>query len=192
MNFEKNGSRWMHSMDGNPRGQLNVFVAYEDFPTGNHALRMFERLFPGSGESSHFSAKNVWKFDLLQIAKFRDMAAAEAASADMIILSTHGIGGLPPAIKRWMELWVQKRQGVAGALVVLLDSTRAQRGVSGLHTEAYLEACAFRAGMDFFMEGVGTLSASHGNNRDAGNEENTRAPAFGKILPLFQRRNLGN
>jgi hypothetical protein len=135
----------------NPRLSVNVIVAYEDFSTGNHALNIFERLFPGLGQPPLFSTHNVWKFDLLEIAKFREIAAREAAAADIILISAHGPGELPTTVKRWMELWITQRHSDPGALVVLLDGIK-KPGLEDLRAEAYLRDCAIRAGMDFFIQ----------------------------------------
>jgi hypothetical protein len=190
MNFEDNG--WLHPVrrfDPVAASAFSVLVAYEDFATGNHALRMFERLFPEGGGLSRFTTRNVWKFDLLEIAKFREMAAEEAAGADMVILSLHGKDGLPRAVKRWMDMWVLKRVHDTGALVVLLDSTKRERGIPGIQMETYLQTCAFRAGMDFFLEGaVEPISA----RRITDDGANPPAPSFRKILPLFARGNSCN
>lgn len=168
---------------------FSVLVAYEDFATGTHALNIFDRLFPGSSELSRFSTQNVWKFDLLEIAKFREMAASEAAYADMIIISMHGRAGLPRAVKRWMDTWVLKRKYDTGALVVLLDSTKRERGVAGIEMETYLSKCAFRAEMDLFLEGCAEPVSPR---KAIANEENPRTPPFAKILPLFERGSVSN
>ena len=190
MNCEENGRLHpVRKFDVVPAPTFSVLVAYEDFATGNHALRMFERIFPASSGLSRFTTQNVWKFDLLEIAKFQEMAAEEAASADMIILSLHGKSGLPRAVKRWMDTWVLKRKYDTGALVVLMDSTKRERGIAGIQMETYLQTCAFRAEMDFFLEGtMEPISA----RKIIAEEEDRSTPSFRKILPLFALGNAFN
>jgi|SRR5580704_6766957 hypothetical protein len=137
--------------NANWRSFFNVLVAYEDFSTGNLALSIFDRIFPGFNRLPAFSTRNVWKFDLLEIAPFREMAATEAAYADMIIISTHATAELPTAVKRWMEAWIKKRHSEPGALVVLLEGRR-RRGMLDDRVEAYLQTCALRTGMDLFVQ----------------------------------------
>lgn len=156
----------------NNRLAFNVVVAYEDFSTGNNALSIVNRLFPGWGQSPSFSTQNVWKFDLLEIAKFRDMAATEAAEADMVVISTHDPKSLPTAVKRWMELWTDKRRENSGALVVLIDGVK-EPGVWDLWAESYLQMCAARAGMDIFIQR---------KNERGGQQENNSSPNLNKLL----------
>jgi hypothetical protein len=139
---------------------FNVLIAYEDFATGNRALSVFDRLFPASGGSPFFSTHNVWKFDLLEITKFRDVAAAEAANADMVIISAHVGRELPAVVKRWMEIWIKRRHAESGALVVLLDGQKS-RVTPDLRMETYLQTCAVRAGMDFFIQREKTRGTLH-------------------------------
>jgi hypothetical protein len=135
----------------NPQLSFNVVIAYEDFSTGTHALNVCNRIFPGCSKPPSFSTHNVWRFDLLEIAKFRDLAATKAANADMIIISARAPGELPTAVKRWIELWAKKRKNEPGALVVLLAGAK-KRGTADLRAEAYLQDCAARAGMDIFIQ----------------------------------------
>jgi len=190
MEFQDDGRCPVRNLVSQTVTPFSVLVAYEDFATGNHALTMFQRLFPEGGGLSRFTTQNVWKFDLLEIAKSQEMAAEEAAGADMIILSLHGKSGLPRAVKRWMDTWVLKRKYDTGALVVLMDSTKRERGIAGIQMETYLQTCAFRAEMDLFLEGV--TDESFAGGKITADEENLPAPSFRKILPLFGRGSARN
>ena len=135
------------------RVSLNVVLAYEDFPTGLHALRTFELLFLESNQCPNFDTQNLWKFDLLGISKLREIAVIEAANADLVIISAHGLGELPPPVKQWMDGWVNARQPGPGALVAMLDGA-GWESASRFAMEPYLEDCALRAGMDYFIQKV--------------------------------------
>jgi hypothetical protein len=133
------------------RVSLNVVLAYEDFPTGLHALHTFDLLFLKDNERLQFDTRNVWKFDLLGISRLRQIAAAEAAGADLVIVSAHGPDELPPTVKRWMEDWVGARPACPGALVVMLDGAGSDLPAR-FAMESFFESCARRAGMDYFIQ----------------------------------------
>jgi hypothetical protein len=161
---------------------LNVVVAYEDFASGNHALNIVNRLFPGWGQSALCSTQNVWKFDLLEIAKLREVAAVEAARADMVVISAHDPKALPTAVKRWMELWTKKRENNPGALVVLIDGVK-KRGSRDYWAESYLQMCAIRAGMDIFIQRRNEESVFAGSKANTGLKNGMlSSPALGKII----------
>jgi hypothetical protein len=166
----------------NHRLTFNVVIAYEDFITGNHALNIVNRLFPGWGQSPSFSTQNVWRFDLLEITKFRETAAAEAANADMVLISAHDPKSLPTAVKRWLEVWIKNRAQNPGAFVVLVDDTRRQ-GMRELWAESYLQMCAIRAGMDFFIQ---RADGHRGRKRgDRGGELETDLPSAAALAKII-------
>ncbi len=78
------------------------------------------------------------------------MAANDALEADLIIVSTHGIGELPEEVKSWMDLWVEQ-PGNAMALVMLVDRPK---NVLDDHESirSSLQATADKAGMEFFAQ----------------------------------------
>src|SRR5580692_13098432 len=81
-------------------GPLAVVLACEDFASGMHALCAFDPLFTDSN-SGHPSGgqgvwKSIWKFELLEIASLRKAAEAEAAAAQLVVLSAHAPGELSP------------------------------------------------------------------------------------------------
>ncbi len=143
--------------------ELNVMLAYQDFSTGMHALRTFEHLFVNGRHAPQLKTQNVWKFDLLGIRKLREIAVAEAAVADMVIISVHGPGELPNGVKEWIEGWVMERQPGPGALVMLMDDSDAE-APEQLAVEAYLQACAAHAGMDCF---INRIQGRHGLEKSA-------------------------
>jgi hypothetical protein len=132
---------------------LNVFLAYEDFPTGIHALRTFDAVFLEDGDYPGRDTHMVWKFDLLKIKRLREAAIREAARAHMVIISAHGTGDLPPAVREWMEGWVNARGERPGALAVMLDGGTSDP-TDRFAMESHLEACGRRARMDYFIQRV--------------------------------------
>lgn len=176
----------------NSRSFFNLLVTYEDFSTGNLALSVFDRIFPGFNPVFAFSTRNVWKFDLLEIAPFREMAALEAAHADMIIISAHATAELPAAVKRWMEAWIKKRNSEPGALVILLEGHR-QRGMLDDRMEAYLQTCALRGGMDLFVQRLGSHHRPRASYDGTDLEKEALPPAMlKKIITDVQWRTKNN
>jgi hypothetical protein len=133
-------------LDVNPT--INVVIAYEDFEAGKYAKNTYDFLVERLGSECQF-ANQMWKFDVLGIPKLREMAAKDAATADIIIISCHG-GDLSNQVKAWIELWLSEEIHPI-ALVALFgrESSDAE------HTKAvrsYLTSVARRGRMEFFAQ----------------------------------------
>ncbi len=131
-------------LEANPA--FNVLVVYEDFETGKHAKRTFDYLVEHLGDECRFT-NQMWKFDVLAVPKLREMAARDAAVADIIIVSAHGAHPLPPEVKAWIELWLEARSS-AIALVALFDVDQNPDNP----VRAFLATAAKRAKMEFFSQ----------------------------------------
>jgi hypothetical protein len=92
----------------------------------------------------------MWKFDVLSIPKLREMAAKDAAMADIVIVSCRPGSELAPEVKAWIELWLAE-QNRAIALVALLDSSPALP-MGAVNLRGYLSDVAVRGGMEFFVQ----------------------------------------
>src|SRR5947209_17488715 len=99
---------------------FNVVIAYEDFESGKQAKATYDFLVENLGTNCRFSSQ-MWKFDVLGIPKLREMAAKDAAGADIVIVSCHGSNDLPVEVKAWIELWMADQSNTI-ALVALFDS----------------------------------------------------------------------
>lgn len=140
----------LHPAETESRPTFNVVIAYEDFETGKHGKKTYDFLFEHLGEEFEFS-NQMWKFDVLSVQKLREMAAKDAASADIIIVAAHGRSDLPQDVKAWMELWLtEKLQAVA--LVGLFDRDESLDNPA----RSYLASIARRANLEFFSQ-PGTL-----------------------------------
>src|SRR3954468_16519239 len=100
---------------------FNVVIAYEDFETGKQAKRTFDVLAEQLKNDCRFT-NQIWKFDVLNIPKLREIAAKDAATADIVIISCRAKSELAPEVKAWIELWLAE-QSQTIALVALLDSS---------------------------------------------------------------------
>ena len=126
---------------------FNVVIAYEDFATGKQAKRACDFLVANLSHQWQV-ASQMWKFEVLSIPELREIAAKDAAMADLIILSIHGDDELPVGVKDWVEMW-RGYEGDAVALIALFDSPTGHAGHAQA-THAYLEDVAKRQQMEFF------------------------------------------
>src|SRR5882762_7632709 len=111
-----------HLTDGeNPASNrnLNILILFEDLPTGKRGKQVYDYL------SSHLSADfqfnhKLWKLSVLATPMVRELAAKDAAEADILIFSVHGDGELSPEVKSWLDISIGQR-GTPIALVALFD-----------------------------------------------------------------------
>lgn len=125
---------------------FNVLIAYEDFETGKLAKRTYDFLVEHLGNECQFD-NQMWKFDVLRLPKLRDMAAADAAAADIVVISCRG-GDLPQHVRTWIDSWLDMDDGPL-AMVALFDAA------SELPTRSareYLASIARRGHMEFFAQ----------------------------------------
>jgi hypothetical protein len=153
------------SGDLEPNPTFNVVMAYEDFDTGKHAKRTYDFLAEHLGGDCQLSHQ-MWKFEVLRLPKLREMAAKDAATADIILVSSHGGSDLPPEVKSWLELWLRE-PGNPLALVALFDCSREHTG----SIRAYLASIARRARIAFFAQ-----------------PDELPQPGRDDLLPLLQHR----
>lgn len=130
------------------QGRFIAVAAYEDSSTlarVNEMCRNFARdLGPECPIINQF-----WLVNLLRLDQLRAMAAHDAASADLIIISFHDIDDLPTETIDWIELWLQEKQGRPGILLALPDQANERVSYA---TPSYLEGVAKRGNMEFFLQ----------------------------------------
>lgn len=141
------------SSDKEANSALNVVIAYEDLETGKRAIKTYENMVQQLDEECLF-ANQMWKFDVLAVPKLKEIAAKDAAAAEIIIVSAHGGNELPPAVKAWLDLAMLYKTE-ASALVGLFDTHIIESPV-----HAYLAERARRAKIEFFCQpGIGPGSS---------------------------------
>jgi hypothetical protein len=153
-----------------PDSVFSVVAAYEDIESGRHAQRTCDFLTEQLGQECRF-LNQMWKFDALAVPGLCEMAANDAALADLIVVACHGSQDLPVDVKAWIELWIGLR-GPAFGLVALFDRRDDQGGQTRI-IEDYLVSVAHRAGMEFFAhpdcqpeKHVGRAQSARVNTRD--------------------------
>ena len=130
--------------DTNPT--LNVLIAYEDFEAGKRAKETYDFLVANVAHDYQFS-NQMWKFEVLSIPKLGEIAAQDAALADIVIISCQG-HDLPAETKAWLELWLGQRIR-AIALVALFAQPNL---VGAAKVRSYLAGVALRGQMEFFAQ----------------------------------------
>ena len=140
--------------------ELLVQVIYEDREAGLRAKRTLDRLEPflPAGADLH---SRFWRFDLLNEPTLRDEVGNETMKADMVVLSTHGLRGLPEAVNTWLAGWIAQKIDQPAALVVLLHAL-AQESASARQILDSVEP-AHRTGVEVFVH-FGQLDRSESNS----------------------------
>jgi len=132
----------------NSGGALKVVIIYDDFAAGQHAIRTSKSLLD---QLSDFEFQTtLWKFAVLRSPKLKEMAAQDAAEADVVIVAAHVRGELPTDIKSLLELWVERKKQGPTALVAMLGG--AEGNIEGIsQTQHYLQEVANRGHSDYFV-----------------------------------------
>ncbi|MDB6021399.1 MAG: hypothetical protein JWQ04_1256, partial [Pedosphaera sp.] len=129
---------------------FNVVIVYEDFAAGKHAKETYDYLVHQLGRDYEFN-NQMWKFDVLGNAKMQEMAVKDAVLADLIIISTHGIGELPAEVSSWIEHWtIQKSRAMA--LVALVDRPADEIKNGPASINASLQSAARLAQISYFAQ----------------------------------------
>ena len=126
--------------------QFNVVIVYEDFETGKHAKKTYDVLVEHLGHECELNHQ-MWKFEVLRLPKLKEIAARDAAQADIILIASHGGSDLPAEVKDWLDLWLRD-SGEPLALVALFDRPREHT----LAIRSYLAKIARKARVAFFAQ----------------------------------------
>jgi hypothetical protein len=128
---------------------LNVAIVYQDAPTRQWAGRVHDRLVELVGEAAIHCTE--WKIsDLTEPGTYSESVAA-LARADVIVVSLYEAQRLPAAFYLWVNLWLQVRAGLPGALVALVAPAEGLDHGSR-ETRRYLCAVASQGRLDL-LEG---------------------------------------
>jgi hypothetical protein len=128
--------------------RLRAAIVYEDFATGLRGKSALESLCDNQEFETDLSL-DLWSFDLLRDPETSKHVCEGTASADIVVLSTHGKGDLPGAVLLWLNQWLKAWRDGPAALVVSLDET-ARDDLRARQTLASLQSAAEAAGVDMF------------------------------------------
>jgi hypothetical protein len=145
-----------HPNDGPIQGIKDVvaIVVCEEPATAPRACALLSRVGRNAGTEGRL-IYSWWTFGVLASASLRQLAASEAAAADMVIIATREGPGLPESIKAWISQWLATGEyhHRPRALVALLEPGEKQNG-SSQGVLAELKGLAEADGVDFFANGV--------------------------------------
>jgi hypothetical protein len=131
------------------RPGLDVLLMYEDLSTGLRARRLLDEVVTSLNLEVDFQA-NLWRFDLLGEPALLELAADEAAKADIVFVSAHGQHDLPAAIHLWFKQWLARKGREPCALAVVLDPSTKEAPARNRILEA-LGAVGGPAGVEVFV-----------------------------------------
>jgi hypothetical protein len=131
--------------------QLTLLAAFEDSATCTRVKEFCQGLSRDLGGRCKI-IQHVWVFSTLRMRELQEIAAEEAAVADLVIISAHQAESLPDEVKRWIDRWLQHKGTRKAVLLALLD--RVYDGTpSPIRT--YLQEVARRGDMEFLVESDG-------------------------------------
>ena len=136
---------------------FRVVTVFEDLRTARQAGRAYDFLVANLTHEWRVTSE-MWKFELLGHLGLRELAAKDAAVADLVIIACRGDRELPLHVSAWIEIWLSY-QPQAVALVSLLDYPHG-RPRNGELAKPYLQGAAERAHMEFFAWPAGVPQQS--------------------------------
>jgi hypothetical protein len=128
--------------------QLVLLAAFEDSVTGSRTKEFCQDLSRQLGQDCRV-IQHVWLFNMFRLRELREIAAEEAAAADLVVICLHHEPVLPPDVQRWLDLWSQQKGERRPVLLALLEPGRE----GAPHpVEASLRAVARQGGIEFLVE----------------------------------------
>ena len=129
---------------------LNVALVYQDAPTQQWAGQVRDLMAEVVGRDAVRCTE--WKIgDLVEPGVYWEGVAA-LAQADVIVVSLHEAERLPAAFYLWVNLWLQERCGLPGALVALIVPSQQSNPQAKNETRTYLSAVASQGGLECFLQ----------------------------------------
>jgi len=134
---------------------ISVVITFDDSSTAGKAselLQLVGRKLKGEdGRLFH----QWWNTEVLAFNSLRELAAAEAAAADLIIICMHAGQELPEMVASWMKRLITLRKNRHGALIAVLDPDKKQPETSQ-SIVSQLKQVAASGQMNFFATGAKT------------------------------------
>jgi hypothetical protein len=129
---------------------FSVVVSFTDAATAERAGDVLQLLGRNLKKEEGRLFHQWWNIETLAFTSLRELAAAEAATADMIILGVHESRDLPEMLLGWLKRMVDLRKKRPGALVAILDS--GQNNSDGVEKIiSLLKKMAAAGKLDFFV-----------------------------------------
>ena len=103
--------------------QLGLLATFEDSSTGSRVKEFCRDLSRQLGQDCRI-IEHVWLFNMLRLRELREIAAEEAAAADLIVICLHDAESLPEDVKAWVGLWLRQKGTRKPVLLALLEPSR--------------------------------------------------------------------
>jgi len=134
---------------------FKIVILYQNLTGGIRAREMAERLGSQANSQAELNVM-LWKFDVLEYPSMQELAAQDAASADMLIVAAD-LEKLPPvSVRDWLEhvLPVARGKDTNCALVAMLRPGEEGRITWSSQNEVrdYFQQVAVKLAMDFFCK----------------------------------------
>ena len=127
--------------------RIVVSAVHEDFATGARADEFCQTLAKCLGRHCEIS-KELWPLTELRTPKLRSIAAAEAAAADLVIVSVHHAETLPGEVKSWIDQWLKQKGNRPNVLAALFDPLYVGSSSS---IQSFLQEVAKKGHMEFLV-----------------------------------------
>ena len=135
-----------------PLDYFKIVLAYQDQESAGRGVQICNKIAHDLGKSFELN-KVMWKFDLLNVPKMRQLAEEDATTADMIIFAMHQNAELSLSVCAWIEKALADASEKPRALVALLSRDCDTQRNPGLD---YLRRLAETNRIDFFSNVDGT------------------------------------
>jgi hypothetical protein len=128
--------------------EINVIILYDDLAAGRWAGEVFSSVGESQSGDLHFHLQ-PWRLDFLSDPDWTNVATAEAAGTQLLVLSMSHSSSLTSTIENWLRAWLHDKHGTDAALVVLADDAEEEYSDGASHI-AFLKDAATKAGVNFF------------------------------------------
>jgi hypothetical protein len=129
---------------------LNVALVHDDVPTRQWAGQVRDLMAAVVGADAVRCTE--WKIsDLIEPRVYWEGVAA-LAHADVIVVSVREAERLPAVFYLWINVWLQERSGLHGALVALIVPPEESSSQAKDETRRYLSAVANQGRLEFFVK----------------------------------------
>jgi len=128
--------------------QVALLATFEDSATGTRVKEFCQRLSRHLGPQCRL-IEHVWLFSTFRLPELQEIAAEEASTSDLVVISAHPGPSLPDEVQTWVELWLRNKGDRVTTLLALLDPVPEEDHDP---VQAYLQTVASRGNMAFLVE----------------------------------------
>ena|SRR5271170_4514897 len=127
--------------------QVATVAVYEDSSTDARVAEFCRCLSRHLGDGCEI-LKQMWLLNELRLPHLRTIAAGDAASADLVIVSVHHSQELPEEVTLWLDQWLARKGRRSAVLLALFDPV--YLGDSG-SMQTRLAQAARKGSMEFMV-----------------------------------------